>query len=290
MMVIAVALPVSLFLGLVSELLTGALQRMWSRGSPWWAPLAAFGTDVRLLVSNRDRISILEGAAAGAGLLGSTLAASAAVGAAPGSAPLLYLALLLGAVGGHAAASFSDFDRDEALAAHARREFALVEPAFLLALATAFVRWRAGDLDAVRGAQDVLGSGLEVGPPLAAGGLLLAASLIVAAGALRLPPTRGIEPGAAGGPSLIVTLCRWALTGAMVLTAAGFVAAGTEATHGGWPFEAGLRPVAAGAFAGVVLLAVVRAGLSRLPAALRPMAAWAAAILAAIAMELVLLA
>jgi hypothetical protein len=289
-MAVAVALIVALFLGLVADLATAVVVRaIWHGGSLWW-PLSAFGADARLLVMNRDRISVVEAFGAGLGLLGGTLAAAAAVGAAPGSAPFVYLALALGAVGGHAAASLSDIGPAELRAKRARFQFTMVEPAFALALAGGFIRWRAVDLEAVRGAHDVLGSGLVVGPPLASIGLVLAALVAVACGALRLAPERAAETGTGGGSSLLVTLCRWSLSGATVLVAAAFLAGGEKTLAAGWPPDPALLPALLTAAMGALFLGGVRAALDALPWSFRLLAGWGAALLAAVALELVFLA
>ena len=289
-MAVAVALIVALFLGLLADLATAVVVRaIWHGGSLWW-PLEAFGTDIRLLVVNRDRISVVEATGAGLGLLGGTLAAAAAVGAAPGNASFLYLALALGALGGHAAASLSDFGRAELRAKRGRLQFVMVEPAFVLALAAGFIRWRAVDLEAVRGAHDVLGSGMEVGPPLAWMGLVLAAFVVVSCGALRLSPERAAETGTGGGSSLAVTMCRWSLSGATVLVAAALLAGGENTLTAAWPLDPAFLPGLLTAAAGALVLGGVRAALDSLSWGIRLLAGWGAGLMAAIALELVLLA
>jgi hypothetical protein len=290
-MAMAVSLIVALTLGLLSDVTVAAFGRGSARRGVWWEPLRGIGTDLRLLVVRRDRASLAEAVWAGLALLGGTLAAAASIGAAPGSAPLLYLSLAGAAVGGHAVASFSDIAAVEDRAARARLQFALAEPAFLLALSAGFVRWRAADLQVVRGAHDVLGSGLEVGPPMAAAGLLLAALVIVAAGALRLAPERGTEPGAGGGGALILTLCRWSLAGATALAAGAFlVGGGGDGLIGGWPLHSGVVPLLLAAVVGAVVLGGARMVVVSLPPAIRPLAGWAAGLAAAVALELVFLA
>lgn len=289
-MAVAVAFVVALSLGLIADLATAAVLRaVWHGGSVWW-PLAAFGADVRLLVMKKDRIAVVEAFGAGLGLLGGTLAAAAAVGAAPGNATFLYLALALGALGGHAAASVSDIGPAELRARRARVQFAMVEPAFVLALAAGFIRWRALDLEAVRGAHDVLGSGVEVGPAVASTGLILAALVVVSCGALRLAPERAAEPGIGGGSSLLVTLCRWSLSGATVLVAAAFLVGGENILTAGWLLDPALFPALLTAVAGALLLGAIRAALDALPWTMRLLAGWAAGLVAAIALELVILA
>jgi hypothetical protein len=290
MAVTALSLVVAIVLGLLADVVTGALQRTSSGRRRWWWPLSGFATDVRLLVMRRDRISVVEAVWGGLALLGGTLAAAGAVGAAPGNAPFLYLSLALAAVGGHAAASVSDLGVVEYRAARARLHFALAEPAFVLAFVAGFVRWGASDLEAVRGAHDVLG-GLEVGPPTAAAGLLLAALVLIAAGSLRLAPERGAEAGAGGGGSLVVTLCRWSLAGATSLAAAAFLMGSDEGVlTAGRLFDRVLLPLLPAAIAGAVTLGGVRALVGLLPTAIRPLAGWAAALLGAVALELVVLA
>jgi hypothetical protein len=286
---IAVSLVVALLLGLLADVTTGALERTSSGRRRWATPLRSFGADVRLLVIRRDRVSVVEAMWAGLALLGGTLAAAATVGAAPGNAPLLYLSLAAAAVSGHAAASVSDLGAVQHRWSRSRLQFAVAEPAFVLALSAAFVRWRAADLHAVRGAHDVLGSGLEVGPPAAAAGLLLAALIMVGAGSLRLAPARGEEAGAGGGGSLLVTLCRWSLAGATVLAAGAFIVGGSQATLAGGLGRA-LLPLLLAATVAAAILGGLRAAVETLPPAIRPLAGWAAALLAAVALQLVFLA
>ena len=289
-MAVAVALVVSLILGLLSDLTTAAVVRaIWHGGSVWW-PVASFGADVRLLVTHRDRAAVVEACGAVLGLLGGALAAAAAVGAGPGNAPFLYLALILSAFGGHAAASLSDIRPTEIRARRARLQLVMVEPAFALALAAGFIRWRAVDLEAVRGAHDVLGSGMEVGPPMASTGLILAVLVVISCGALRLPPERAAESGAGGGSSLLVTMCRWSLSGATVLVAAAFLTGGENNLTVAWPLDPAHIPVLLIAAGGALFLGAVRAALDALPWAMRLLAGWAAGLLAAIALELVILA
>lgn len=286
----ALSLVVAIVLGLLADVATAALQMTRLGSRRWWWPLSSFGTDVRLLVLRRDRLSVVEAVWGGLALVGGTLAAAGAIGAAPGNAPFLYLSLALAAVGGHAAASVSDLGVVEYRAAQARLQFAVAEPAFVLAFAAGFVRWGAADLEAVRGAHQVLG-GLEVGPPAAATGLLLAALVMLAAGSLRLAPERGAEAGAGGGGSLIVTLCRWSLAGATALAAAAFLVGGSDGVlPAGRAFDAALLPLFLAAIAGAATLGAARALVGTLPTPVRPLAGWAAALLGAIALELVLLA
>jgi hypothetical protein len=288
-MAVAVAFPVALLLGVLADTAAGVLRRPFSRENPW-RPLAGFAADVRLLVTNRDRVAAVEAVSAVLGLLGGTLAAAGAIGAGPSGAPFLYLALAIAAVGGHAAASLSDFGSVEARASRARLRFVLVEPAFVLGLTTGFLRWRATGLEAVRGAHEVLGSGLEVGPPLASAGLILAVAVILTAGALRLAPERGREPGSGGGPSLVVTLCRWSLSGATALVAGALLAGGVGAPDTARIFDAALLPMLVAAASGAVVLGGVGAGVASLPEAIRPLTPWAVSMVGAIALEMVILA
>jgi hypothetical protein len=100
----------------------------------------------------------------------------------------------------------------------------LAEPGFAVALGAMALRWRAIDLEAVRGTQTVLGPGLVLSPALAAVGLVLGAVVALSMGSLRVPP----EPIAVrrsgqvrrAGASLLASLARWAAAGATALLVA----------------------------------------------------------------------
>lgn len=287
-MAIFLALLLTLVLGALADVATGGVRRLFRTPGPWWRGVARAWSDARLLVRDRDRASVLEAAGAGAALVGATLAAAAAAGLLPSSAAFLYLALALAATGGHVAASTSPVEAGEGRAARARFLAILAEPAFVLALGVAFLRWRASDLEAIRGAHEVLGPGYRVGPGMAAAGLVLAALALVAAGALRQAPEPGEEAGSEGGPALLVTLCRWSLAGATALTAAALLAGrGLGPAAADWPLRAEAAPLLGLAAAGAVVAGLARAGLFALPERRRWLAAPATLVLALAALILV---
>lgn len=203
-----------------------------------------------------------------AALSGAGLVTAAAVGAAPGSAALVYLSFLVAAAGGHVAASDPGSRAGDVRVAAGRGGVVLGEVAFVVALGTAFLRWRAAGLEAVVGAQAVLGTGLSVGPPLAAAGLAVTAVALVAAGALRLPPTGETRRGAGRptGSAVLVTVCRWSLAGATAMVAAALVA--------GHPIDRAADLAAVLTFVGVALGSAVVAGALSAAVALLPEAPW----------------
>ncbi len=209
----AAGLPIALALGLLAEVASGLVRHPRSREALW--AVAGIFSGTRRLVRG-ERASLLEAAGAGAALFGGGLVAASAIGAAPGSIVFVYLAAALAAAGGHVAASQPQTEVADRRVAGGRVWAALAEPAFAAALAVGFLRWRAGDLGVVWGAQEVLGTGFEVGPGLAGAGLGLGMASLVVAGALRLAPASETRrgPGRRAGSALLVTLCRWAAAGA----------------------------------------------------------------------------
>jgi hypothetical protein len=222
-MTAALGLPVALVLGALAGLVSGAVRRILGRERSWWAGWQALGTDARLLLrGGKERATALELGGALASFLGTGIAAGAALGEIPGSAVLLYLSLLVAAAGGHIAALDASTPLREELVARGRSAWVLAEPGFVVALGGALARWRAADLDAARGAQDVLGHGPTVGPAIAAVGLVVAVAMLLVTGALRMvPPSEGIRStGRRAGGALLITLCRWSLAGATALVGA----------------------------------------------------------------------
>jgi hypothetical protein len=213
------------------------------------------------------------------------IAGGAALGVSGGSAALVYLSLLAAAGGGHVAAADTTTELRAGRMARARLAWVLAEPAFLVALGTVFLRWRADDLDAVRGAQDVLGPGITVGPPPVAVGVWLAAAALLVAGAIRLVPASESVRGSGrrAGSALVVSLCRLAVAGVTALVAAVLAVGGDPAALDG---STGLA-AAAGA-ASAVVLGAVDGALGGFPRA-RRFVGPAALVVAAVGMVLVML-
>jgi hypothetical protein len=217
-MIAAVGLPLALLLGLVADLMAGGLERVLGRERRWWGRLTDRWDEVRRLWGKRragERASVLEAAGAAAALLGAGIVAAASIGQIPGTLPLVYLGLLGATGGSHLAASTS------AARAGARLRAVLVEPAFVTALGAAFLRWGASDLEGISGAQEILGPGIAVGPPLALAGLVVSAAVILVAGALRSPSVRREQPAAS---SFLMAVSRWAAVGATGLVVVSLVA------------------------------------------------------------------
>jgi hypothetical protein len=232
-------------------------------------------------------VSLLELGGALACFLGAGLAAAAAIGTIPDSGALVYLALLMAAAGGHVAASDPTTQLRAERVAAGRTAWALAEPAFLLGLGAAFFRWRAPDLEAVRGAQEILGLGLSVGPPLAAAGLVVAAVAVVVSGAARAVPPQEAARGSGrrAGGAVLIGLSRWAAAGATALVIAGLVA-GRDLL----PLTPEDALPAAGAAAAVAVALGIADGLLGLFPRGRRLAGPAAAVLAVAAAVLMVLA
>lgn len=285
-MTAALGLPVALFLGAIAAAVSGLVRRVAGGGASWWPELQGVARDVRLVTrGGKERPTMLETGGAVASLFGSALAADAALGAVPGSMALVYLALLAGAAGGHVAAVDASTVLRERVLGRARSVWAIAEPAFVLGLVASLARWRAGDLDAVRGAQEVLGAGPSVGPPLAAAGLAGAVAVLVVAGALRMvPPTEAVRGrGRRAGGALLIAVSRWSLAGATSLVAAVLLVGGALLTpDGAAPVGGQALPFAAVALGVAVLVGLVD-GLATLFARRRNLVAFAAVVLAAAA-------
>lgn len=237
----AAGLPIALLLGVVADLAAGLIRDR----RPLAAPGAALA-ELRRMASVAPPLHPLRVGGAAVALFGASLAGAASVGAFPGSFALVYLSLVLAAGGGVVCLLADGPVRPAAW---------LVEPAIAIGLGAGFLRWAADDLKAIRGAHAVLGTGFEVGPPLASAALFLAVVALLAAGAIR--------GGAYEGPGLWRAVCRWALDGAIVLAAAGLVA--------GLDLRGGTRGLAAAigtAIGTAALLGILRVGLARLPPAL----------------------
>lgn len=270
----ALGLPLALLLGFVADLVARLLSRRSGVGvRDLWGRVRLAGAPV-------ERASLFEISGLLAALLGSGLAAAAAALGAPGSAVLLYLALALGAVG----AATSAWD-DERIRAGERLRAVAAEPAFLVALGAGFLRWRAEDVRQVLGAQEVLGSGFEVGPALASAGLGLAAAALILAGAHRLPPA--LRDGVPAGTVVAATLSRWALAGATALVAAALLA-GVDLTSAGLDLD--LLVWAGVALGASALIGAVRAVAGELGGARAIAVAGLATALAGGAVALILVA
>jgi hypothetical protein len=261
----ALGVPLALLLGLVAELGGTLVLHFTGRARPWFRPARDLWRDLRRLVRRRDRASALELVGTATALTGAGLAAAAAMGSLPGSLALVYPALVLAVVGGHVATSLAPGAPDAAV--RARRDALLAEPAFVLALGAGLLRWGAFDLDAIRGAQQVLGPGIAVGPPVVAAGLIVAVVAALVAGGSRLPPLRegrGTLRRPAGS-AVAAALCRWAAAGATAMVVAVLVAGGSSLAPGA------VEPVAVvwwavAAVGAALVLGAVRAALALLPA------------------------
>ena len=223
----ALALPVALALGALADLVAGIVRRLVRGERGWWRGVTGRWTDLRrLLRSGRARVAVVEAAGAGAALAGAGFAAGAGMGVLPGSLALAYPALALAVIGAHVAAPIRR--GGEGPAARARLHAFLAEPAFAVAIGAMALRWRALDLEAIRGTQTVLGAGVALGPALAAVGLAVGAAVALTMGALRVPPEptpapRGGQARRAGA-SLLAALARWAAIGATSVVVAVMVA------------------------------------------------------------------
>jgi hypothetical protein len=260
-MIAAIGLPLALLLGIVADLVAGAVDRALGKERRWWGRLTDRWGELRMVWGRgrgAERASVLEALGTAAALLGAGIVAAAAIGQVPGTLPLVYLSLLGATAGAHLAAVASA-DRPGG-----RFRAVLVEPAFVTALGAAFLRWGVPDLEGVSGAQDVLGPGIAVGPPLALGGLLVAAAVVLVAGALRPPPAREGEPAAA---SFLAAFARWAGAGATALVVASLIAG---------PFHGGASDVAVSVAAAAGCAVIL--GAAGALAYLRGRAGWVAVV------------
>ena len=266
----AIALPIALVLGLVADVAGGLVAwPLWGE-KRWWRRVTVIGSDVRRVFGARDpamRPAVVELGGAVAALFGAALASAAALQLIPDDLVHVYLALVLAAVGGRIAAAAPPTAAGEPLAGRARVEAALVEPSFALALGVLFLRYGSFDLTAARGTQTVLGPGVGLGPAMVLAGLVTAAAVAIAAGALRLAPlpVRGRAVGApkAPGPgaALLIRLSRWALAGATAMVVSVFLAGGELE-----PLTSEAAMMQGGMAAGVaVVLGAVESLLRRLP-------------------------
>lgn len=264
----AAALPIALVVGLFADLISGLVSWPLGGDRAWWRRVSGVWPDVLRLFRDRkgrERVAVIEAGGALAGVLGAGLAAAGALGVGPGDLVLVYLSLAVASAG-------AILTRPSPPARERRRTVspALAEPAFAVALAAMFLRYGALDLEAVRGTQQVVGTGILLAPGLAVAGLLIAALAFVASGTLRLSPSpeaerRGRRRGPAAGPALLARLCRWSLAGSTSLVAGVLLAGG-----GLEPLALeGILPVVAGAFSVAALTGVADALLGRLSATWR---------------------
>ena len=137
---------------------------------------------------------------------------------------------------------------------------ALAELAFALGLGTLFLRYGALDLDAVRGTQQILGTGLLLEPTMAVIGLAAAAKAVAWSAALRVPSLdhKGDGDGAAG-PAVLLRLCRWSTAGATSLLAGVLLAGGALE-----PFT-GVLPLAPAAAGFAVAIGIAQGVVRRVP-------------------------
>jgi hypothetical protein len=285
----AAALPIALVFGILADLVSGLVSRPSER--PWWRRVTGVGPDVLLLVRDRkgrERVSVVEAGGAAAAMLGSGTAAAGALGVGPDDMVLLYLALAVASVGALVVGLGGRGSR-EAGARNHRLLAAAAEPAFAVGMGVMFLRYGALDVEAVRGTQQVLGTGVLLLPGLATAGLTAAALAFAAAGALRLQPSivrPAASPVEGAGPSVLARLCRWSLAGATALIAGVLLAGG-----GLEPLALeGILPAALGALGVAVAIGVADAFLARLTGAWRLTATGIALVVAVAAAAMVVLA
>ncbi|MGH2710150.1 MAG: hypothetical protein ACRDH9_02970 [Actinomycetota bacterium] len=266
---VAVGLPIALLLGAIAELAAGVIGRFLGGDRKWWSGVSGIGSDVVRLLKDRSgdqRVAVVEAGGAAAALLGAGIATAGALGVGPDDLVLLYLSLAVATVGAMTVGAVQTTPTGLAESGRRRLIAALAEPAFAIALGTMFLRYGALDLEAVRGTQQVLGTGAVLGPALATAGLIVAAIALVASGALKLPAVpaadrrgRGLRAGA--GTALLLRLCRWSLAGATSLVAGVLLAGG-----GIDPFSVqSVIPVAVGAAGVAIVMGAAGSGLARVP-------------------------
>jgi hypothetical protein len=285
----AAALPIALAFGILVELVSGLVSRPLSKERGWWRRVTGLGPDLLRLVRDRkgrERVSVVEAGGATAAMLGAGTAAAGALGVGPDDMPLLYLGLAVASAGALVVGLEGQGWRGARM--H-RLLAAAAEPAFAVGLGVMFLRYGALDLEAVRGTQQVLGTGLLLLPGLAAAGLAAAAAAFAASGALRLlPPSAGPSTSGVGGagPALLARLCRWSVAGATALVAGVLLAGGGLEPL---TLEA-ILPAALGTLGMAVAIGVSDALLTRLSGSWRLAASGTALLMAAAGAALVVLA
>jgi hypothetical protein len=287
----AAALPIALVLGLVAEVVFGLVR--WALGGDrvWWRGVTGIGTEVLRLVRDREgseRATVVQASGATAALFGAGMAAAGALGIGPDDLPLLYLALVVASAGGMVlilARTVEPWTRARPWSA------VLAEGAFAAGLGAMFVRYGTLELEAVRGTQQVLGTGISLSPGLAAAGLVAAALGFSIAVASMLAPVpsfdrrRGARPGSAGS-ALLTRLCRWSFSGAGALVAGVLLAGGALE-----PFSPeGALSLGLGALAVAVVIGAAEALHARLTGAWRLAVPGAALLLGAAGATMVVLA
>lgn len=286
---VAAALPIALVFGVLAELVSGLVARALGGERAWWRRVSIVWPDLLRLWRDRrgrERVAVLEAGGAAAALLGAGLAAAGALGLAPGDLPMIYLSLAVASAGAMVAGSAAT---EASLGPRWRFRAALAEPAFAVGLGAMFLRYGTLDLEAVRGTQSVLGTGILLAPGLAAAGLIAAALAFSASGALRLSlPAEPGKPGAApgAGQSLLLRLSRWSLAGATSLVAGVLLAGGGLEP----PSLEAIVPVAAGAFGVAAVIGAADALLARVPERWRPATPGVALLLAGAGAAMVVLA
>src|SRR5687767_4196031 len=174
----AAALLIALAFGFIAELAAGLVGRLLGGDRAWWRGVSGLGLDVSRLLGDRSGqqgVAVVEAGGAAAALFGAGMAAAGALGVGPGDLVLLYLGLAVGSAGTLVVASVQTTATGRAEAARRRLLAALAEPAFAVGLGAMFLRYGALDLEAVRGTQQILGTGAVLGPAVATAGLFLGA-------------------------------------------------------------------------------------------------------------------
>jgi hypothetical protein len=278
----AIALPVVLLLGLLFELVSGLVAWPLGGEKAWWRAVSGIGPDVARLVRDRERkqqVTVVEAGGAAAALLGSGLVAAGALNLGPGGLVLLYLALAL-AFSGTSVVAWAR------VGGRRRLSVVLAEVALAVGLGTMFLRYGALDLDAVRGTQQILGTGLLLGPVMTVVGLVAGAKAVAWSVALNLPRRRTAaddEQAAEAGPAILLRLCRWSLAGAVSVLAGVLLAGGALD-----PLE-DLLPCAAASGGFAVALGIADGILARLADRWRDAVAVGAFLLAGVGAALVVL-
>jgi hypothetical protein len=221
----------------------------------------------------RRPAGVLQAAGALLAAGGAALVGAAVLGAIPGSLATVLPALVATSAGARLALSDPTTRTLAARSAGDRLHTLPFEAVFVVAVVAAFARWRAPGLEAVRGAQAVLGPGLLVGPVLHGAALALAAIAIAVAGGGRVqraeagPPGRGLRPEGA----LLAAVARWSALGAGALVAAAVVAGPQVGSAGQWSAPARALPAwVAAVLASAALSGVASRTLGGRPAELRP--------------------
>ncbi len=265
-MIALLGIPLALAVGVLADL-AGDLARR-AAGGPRSGGTP--GDLIRALRKARTRepAGALQALGALSALLGAGVAGACVLGALPGGLPTVALSLMLTGAGARLALSDPTTRARAERAAGDRLHAVAFEALLGVALVAAFARWRAPDLEAIRGAQAVLGPGIAVGPALRAAAFGLASLAALVAGGARVPNAAAAAPGRGLSPegALLASLARWSGLGAAALVGAALLGGPAVGSAGEWSSPVLALPI----WTGAVIASAALAGLASWALGARP--------------------